>query len=88
MPITTDLESPPPVRPEFFRLPKPGETDPFFGFTRTFFYVGHERGYWTLTKIKAKGKERGVTLVPFAAVLNFVLSKSTDSKGKKESVRG
>ena len=31
-------------RPEFFRLPK-GGGDPFFGFTRSFYYEGEQRGY-------------------------------------------
>jgi len=39
-------------RPEFYRLPKSGG-DPFFGFTRSFYYEGETRGYWTLTRIRA-----------------------------------
>jgi len=60
-------------RPETFRLPKPNSGgDPFFGFTRSFYYRGEELGYWRLVRIRERGKQRGVTLVPFDAVARFV----------------
>ena len=59
-------------RPETFRLPKAAERDPFFGFSRTFYYEGEHRGYWRLIRIRERGKLRGVTLVPFDAVARFV----------------
>jgi hypothetical protein len=58
-------------RPDFFRLPKTGG-DPYFGFTRSFYYEGENRGYWKLARIRERGKLRGVTLVPFDAVASFV----------------
>jgi hypothetical protein len=58
-------------RPECFRLPKSGP-DPYFGFTRSFYYEGENRGYWKLTRIRERGKLRGVTLVPYDAVSAFV----------------
>jgi hypothetical protein len=58
-------------RPECFRLPKSGG-DPYFGFTRSFYYEGEHRGYWRLIRIRERGKLRGVTLVPFDAVAAFV----------------
>jgi hypothetical protein len=61
-------------RPEFYRLPKGGGGDPFFGFRRTFYYEGEKRGYWKLARIRERGKLRGVTLVPFDAVSAFVRS--------------
>jgi hypothetical protein len=42
-------------RPEFFRLPKSGG-DPYFGFTRSFYYEGEARGYWKLARIRERGK--------------------------------
>ena len=60
------------LRPEFFRLPSGGGGDPFFGFTRTYYYEGEKRGYWKLTRIRERGKLRGVTLVPYDAVAAFV----------------
>jgi hypothetical protein len=58
-------------RPEFFRLPKLGG-DPHFGFTRSFYYEGENRGYWKLARIREWGKLRGVTLVNYDAVAKFV----------------
>jgi hypothetical protein len=78
-------------KPKTFRLPKPGASDPFFGFSRSYFYHGEKRGYWKLIhildeekrdkprkKVDSRGrplKQRGITLVPYAAVEAFVKSK-------------
>ena len=59
-------------RPEFYRLPKGGGGDPFFNLTRTFYYEGEKRGYWRLVRIRERGKLRGVTLIPFDSVAQFV----------------
>ncbi len=58
-------------RPETFRLPKSGG-DPYWGFSRSFYYRGELLGYWRLIRIRERGKLRGVTLVPFDAVASFV----------------
>jgi hypothetical protein len=76
MPVTSIIEAPGEAalsasRPETFRLPKSGG-DPFFGFSRSFYYEGEQRGYWRLIRIRQRGKQRGVTLVPFDAVARFV----------------
>lgn len=66
-------------RPECFRLPKSGG-DPYFGFTRSFYYEGENRGYWKLIRIRQRGKPRGVTLVPFDAVASFVREQMQHAK--------
>jgi hypothetical protein len=58
--------------PVTFRLPKPGELDEFFGFCRSYYFEGEERGYWKLIRICAEGKKRGVTLIPFREVAAFI----------------
>lgn len=58
-------------RPEFFRLPKSGG-DPHFGLGRSYYYRGEELGYWRLIRIRERGKQRGVTLVPYDQVAAFV----------------
>jgi len=60
------------LRPEFFRLPKPGTSDPHFGFSRAFYYNGEQRGWWKLIRICDRGKNRGVTLIPYRAVADFI----------------
>jgi hypothetical protein len=66
-------------RPETFRLPKSG-VDPFFGFSRSFYYEGEQRGYWQLIRIRERGKLRGITLVPYDAILAFVRNKMEAAK--------
>jgi hypothetical protein len=68
-------------RPEFFRLPKPGTGDPHFGFSRSFYYNGEERGWWKLVRIRDEGKERGVTLVPYSVIAAFV--REAAAKGQQ-----
>ena len=58
-------------RPEFFRLPKSGG-DPYFGLGRSYYYEGEKQGYWKLARIRQRGKLRGVTLVPYDAVVTFI----------------
>ena len=58
-------------RPEFYRLPKSGG-DPYFGFGRSYYYEGEQRGYWKLVRIRERGKLRGVTLIPYDSVAKFV----------------
>jgi hypothetical protein len=67
-------------RPEFFRLPAGGGGDPFFGFSRTYYYEGEKRGYWKLARIRDRGKLRGVTLIPYDAVAAFVRSQMEDAQ--------
>jgi hypothetical protein len=60
------------TRPEFFRLPKPGNSDKFFGFSRSFYYAAEKRGWLRLIRIRGEGKERGVTLIEYSKVAEFV----------------
>jgi hypothetical protein len=65
----------PPERPETFRIPKPGRGDPFFGLSRSFYYRGEELGYWRLIRIVEPGRKRGIVLIPFSAIAEFVRSQ-------------
>jgi len=65
--------------PEFFRLPKSGG-DPYFGFGRSYYYEGEQRGYWRLVRIRERGKLRGVTLVPYDAVSAFLHKQMEGAK--------
>jgi hypothetical protein len=51
------------------------EGDPFFGFSRAFYYKGEQRGYWKLIRIFEPGRRRGITLIPFQDVMRFVQSQ-------------
>ena len=63
-------------RPEFFRLPKSGG-DPYFGLGRSYYYEGEKQGYWTLIRIRQRGKLRGVTLVPYDVVAAFIRNQGS-----------
>jgi hypothetical protein len=57
--------------PEFFRLPTSGG-DPHFGLGRSYYYEGEKLGYWRLVRIRQRGKVRGITLVPYDSVADFI----------------
>jgi hypothetical protein len=70
-PLSEGVASPSQSRPEFFRLPKSGG-DPYFGLGRSYYYQGEQLGYWRLVRIRQRGKARGITLVPYDAVADFI----------------
>jgi hypothetical protein len=77
-------------RPETFRLPKPPGGDRYFGLTRSCYYRGEELGYWTLLRIRERGKRRGITLVPYDEVAAFIhaQSKAAANANKKVATPG
>jgi hypothetical protein len=71
--ITTPTPEAIALRPETFRLPKSGSGgDKFFGFSRAWYYGAEKKGWLKLIRIRAEGRERGVTLVPYRQVEAFV----------------
>jgi hypothetical protein len=59
------------MTPVTYRLPLKGQ-DPYFGFSRSYYYEGEKRGYWRLIHARDKGKPKGVTLVPYKQVAAHV----------------
>ena len=80
------IQAPPPTgenrlsRPEFYRLPKPGEGDPYFGLTRAHYYDLEKRGKLKLVRLRRPGAERGVTLVPYAKVAALVYAAQEEQQ--------
>ena len=60
------------VKPETFQLPKAGEQDPHFGLSRTIYYELEKTGAIQMVRIGKRGKQRGITLIPFEQVLAHV----------------
>ncbi len=58
--------------PEFFRLPRTGERDPFFGNSRSQYYALEKAGEIRLVHLRPKGKTRGTVFVPYAAVAKHI----------------
>jgi hypothetical protein len=76
------------ITTQTFRLPQPGDSDPHFGFSRSFCYVGEQRGYWKLIRIRDGGKKKGVTLIPYEQIAAFVRRQAeaqNDTKRHSES---
>lgn len=61
-----------PTEPVTFRLPACGG-DPYFGLTKSYYYGLEAKGLIELLRLRDKGKNRGVTLVPFHAVKALVV---------------
>jgi hypothetical protein len=73
-PLSEGAARPSHSTPEFFRLPKSGG-DPYSGLGRSYYYEGEKMGYWKLVRVRQRGKQRGVTLVPYDAVAAFIRSQ-------------
>ena len=59
-------------KPEMFRLPKPGERDPYFGLPRTTYYELEKTNTIRLIRLRKRGNLRGTTLVPFDDVSAYL----------------
>ena len=69
------------IAPTTFRLPRPGESDRYFGMSRAWYYAAEKRGWLKLIRIRDEGKERGITLVPFSAMAAFVKAQMEAQQG-------
>jgi hypothetical protein len=61
-----------PHRVEFFRLPSPGQRDPFFGLSRGWYYKAAAAGEIRMVAIRSRGAVRGVRLVVYDSVLSYI----------------
>ena len=59
-------------QPEYFRLPKSGARDPYFGLPRTTYYELEKAGTIRLVRLRKRGNARGTTLIPFDQVLGYL----------------
>jgi hypothetical protein len=69
------------IQPATFRLPKSGERDPYFGLSRSFYYAAEAEGQLKLVRLKKRGNHRGVTLVPYAAILELLNTEMHHPEG-------
>ncbi|HSS96113.1 MAG TPA: hypothetical protein VLK33_03750, partial [Terriglobales bacterium] len=60
------------IKPETFRLPKPGKADPHFGLSRTFYYELEAAGKIRFIRVRKRGNARGITLIPFDEVWSYL----------------
>ena len=70
---TTKTDCPPITTPVTFRLPSKNGRDPWFQLSRAWYYAAEMRGDLKMIRLRAKGKSRGVTLIPFEAVRVLIM---------------
>jgi hypothetical protein len=63
-------------RIEFFRLPPPGKRDPHFGLSRSWYYNAAASGEIKLVSIRQRNALRGVRLVVYDSVADFIRRSS------------
>jgi hypothetical protein len=68
------------IKPEMFRLPKPGQRDPYFGLPRTTYYELEKAGTIRLVRLRKRGNIRGTTLIAFDQVLAYLRGLTTEAK--------
>jgi hypothetical protein len=68
-----------PQRVEFFRLPAPGKRDPFFGLSRGWYYKAAAIGEIRMVAIRNRGAVRGVRLVAYDSVLDYIHRSMAES---------
>lgn len=72
--ITTPLPAVGSISPrvESFRLPAPGKRDPHFGLSRGWYYKAAELGEIRMIAVRQRGALRGVRLVVYDSVANYI----------------
>ena len=68
---TADLSPPTPIT---FRLPSKNGRDPWFHLSRSWYFAAEARGDLKMIRLRAKGKTRGVTLLPFEEVRALIMN--------------
>jgi hypothetical protein len=66
------------TKPEFFRLPRSGVKDPYFGLSRTAYYELEKLGAIRLVRLRKRGNIRGITLIPFDQMSAYVRRSDED----------
>ena len=75
----------PPVNPpsvpsiEFYRLPPPGKRDPYFGLSRSWYYKAAASGEIKLVSVRQRNALRGVRLVVYDSVADYIRRSSMAS---------
>jgi hypothetical protein len=78
----------PPHSVEFFRLPPPGKRDPHFGLSRGWYYKTASLGEIKMVSIRQRGALRGVRLVVYASVVEYIRRAEAITSGPSQSADG
>jgi hypothetical protein len=75
------------IHPETYRLPRPGERDPYWGLGRAWYYEAEKLGVIKLIRLRKRGNVRGVTLVPFHEVAALIARERAGTATKNDADR-
>jgi len=67
-------------RPEYFRLPRSGQRDPYFNCTRSWYLQKEREKALHLSRILQSGKNRGIVLIPYAAMLTLIAAEDSSNQ--------
>lgn len=71
---------------EFFRLPQPGKRDPYFGLSRAWYYKSASLGEIKMIAVRQRGALRGVRLVVYDSVAQFIRRSAQLITSEQEEV--
>ena len=77
-----------PHRVEFFRLPQPGKRDPYFGLSRAWYYKAATLGEIRMIAVRQRGALRGVRLVVYDSVADYLRRAGEEATAAMESRPG
>lgn len=77
-----------PHRIEFFRLPQPGKRDPHFGLSRAWYYKAATLGEIRMIAVRQRGALRGVRLVVYDSVADYIRRAGQEAAASVEAGRG
>jgi len=73
-----------PIAPVFIRLPRQGEVCPHSGLSRAFMYQLISEGKIRSISLRDKGKSRGVRLVRYESLMDFLNSQESNESSTGE----
>ena len=69
----------PSVHVEFFRLPPPGKRDPYFGLSRSWYYMAAASGEIKMVSLRRRNAARGVRLIVYDSVAEYIRRASVEA---------
>lgn len=67
------------ARPEWIRMPRPGQNCPHSGLSRAYLYKLAADGRIKTLALRESGKKRGVRLVSYASLIGYLERLSTEA---------
>jgi len=62
------------------RMPRPGEREPRYGLSRSWLYSAERRGLLKLKRIRNRGCQRGLVLIPYDQIRRLLDDQNNEPK--------